>query len=131
MELSKELLDRIAKAKREYPGSKEEAAAKRVIAAERGDRTGRVIAGFMADVVQTNLALAKRARKSWGSPGSRVRRKTEAEVFSAGKTRNVVVTLFPNGVIGLHLLGERTMVFIEAANAYRNATMRAKRKGKR
>ena len=63
---------------------------------------------------------AKKHRPKWGEPGSKVARKTDAHVFSRG-TRNVIVTVYPDGQIGLRLSKHRTEEFINAADAYRMA----------
>lgn len=79
----------------------------------------------------------KPKRPRWGQPGSRVTRKTEASVFSAGRRRKIVVTVYPDGVIGLRLLRHKREEFIDAASAYRDAVMwrvaqeRAKKKAAR
>jgi len=77
-------------------------------------------------------------RKSWGSSGSRVVRKTSASVFSAGKRRPVVVAVYPDGIIGLRLLRSRREEFVDAASVYREAVFArvaaeraAKRKAKK
>jgi len=75
-------------------------------------------------------------RLKWGQPGSRVKRKTEATVFSRGR-RNVVVSVYPDGTIGYRLLGERKEYFRNAASDYIDAVRatkaaeRAKRKAER
>ena len=68
----------------------------------------------------------KKARPKWGEPKSHVTRKTTAAIFSAGKARAVIVTVYPDGVIGLRLSKHRTEEFIDAANAYRNAVVMRK-----
>lgn len=42
-------------------------------------------------------------RKTWGAPGSKVSRKLPAKVWSAGQYRDVVFSLYPDGVIGMRL----------------------------
>ena len=76
-------------------------------------------------------------RKTWGDPGSKVRRATSAAVFSAGKRRPVIVTIYPDGIIGLRLARSRREEFVDAASEYRRAVLlrvaaerAAKRKGK-
>jgi len=61
-------------------------------------------------------------RPSWGDPGSKVTRLTRATVYSAGQ-RAVIVTVYPDGVIGLRLSKLRREEFINADDAYRNAVM--------
>ena len=82
-------------------------------------------------------AKVKPRRPKWGEPGSKVARKTEARVFSRG-LRPVFVYTFPDGQIGLRLQGTRTIEYINAADAYRNAVTQrkaleraAKRKGRK
>lgn len=81
-------------------------------------------------------APAKRKRPSWGEPGSRVSRRTTATVYSRG-ARAVIVTIYPDGVIGLRLSKHRREEYVGASDQYRQAvTMRvrlerdAKRKAK-
>ena len=64
-------------------------------------------------------------RPLWGEPGSKVVRKTAATVFSRGM-RRVIVTVYPDGVIGLRLAKERKEEFINAADAYRQACLTRK-----
>lgn len=49
------------------------------------------------------LPHKKQKRTPWGKPGSRVSRKLPAKVWSAGKYRDVVFSLYPDGVIGMRL----------------------------
>jgi len=64
-----------------------------------------------------------RTRKTWGDPGSKVTRATSASIFSSGKRRTVVVTVYPEGIIGLRLVRHRTEEFVDAATIYRQAVM--------
>jgi hypothetical protein len=80
----------------------------------------------------------KAPRKKWGDPGSKVTRATGASLFSAGKRRTVVVTVYPDGIIGLRLIRHRKEEYVNAADIYRQATMArvsaeraAKRKAKK
>jgi hypothetical protein len=68
----------------------------------------------------------KPRRIPWGAPGSKVARKTSASVFSAGKRRPVVVSVFPDGVLGLRLLGTRREFFAFADSVYREAVISTK-----
>ena len=68
-------------------------------------------------------APTKAPRKRWGAPGSKVRRATTASVFSAGKRRPVIVTVYPDGIIGLRLSRSRREECIDAATAYREAVI--------
>lgn len=61
-------------------------------------------------------------RPSWGEPGSHVTRRTEAKVYSRG-FRQVIVTVYPDGVIGLRLAKQRREEFVNASDAYRQAVM--------
>jgi hypothetical protein len=79
----------------------------------------------------------KPKRKKWGTAGSKVSRKVPSTVFSAGKrNRDVVISVYPDGVIGLRLAGQRSTseVSIEAGSVYKIAAAiraradRAKRK---
>lgn len=81
-----------------------------------------------------SLELAKRHRPKWGEPGSKVARKVTALVWSQGKHRPVVVAVYPDGVIGYRLLGERREFYRAAAEDYREAvrlTKAAERAAKR
>jgi hypothetical protein len=60
-------------------------------------------------------------RKKWGEPGSRVKRVVRCGVWSKGKTRPVVVSIYPDGVLGLRLLGTKREEFTFADDIYRNA----------
>jgi len=60
-------------------------------------------------------------RKKWGDPGSKVTRATSARLFSAGKNRPVVVTLYPDGLIGLRLSRYRKEEYVNASDMYRQA----------
>lgn len=62
-------------------------------------------------------------RKKWGDPGSKITRATSASLFSAGKQHVVVVTVYPDGLIGLRLLRHRTEEYVDAADIYRQAVM--------
>lgn len=64
--------------------------------------------------------MTKPKRRHWGDPGSRVRRKTDAMVFSRG-SRCVIVTVYPSGVIGFRLERERREEFASASDIYRQA----------
>ena len=77
-------------------------------------------------------------RKKWGDPGSKVTRATSAKLFSAGQHRPVIVTLYPDGIIGLRLSRYRKEEYVNAPDIYRQAVMArvaaeraAKRKGKK
>jgi hypothetical protein len=90
-----------------------------------------------AAIVSIDAAPAKRKRPSWGEPGSHVTRRTTATVYSRGQ-RPVLVTIYPDGVIGLRLSKHRREEYVGASDLYRQAvTMRvaaeraAKRKAKR
>lgn len=81
----------------------------------------------------TNETAAKPRRPRWGEPGSRVTRRTSAVVFSRG-SRPVIVTVYPDGIIGLRLSKHRTEEFAHAADIYRGAVtarVRAEREAKR
>jgi hypothetical protein len=80
----------------------------------------------------------KPVRLKWGAPGSRVTRKTDGPgVFSAGKRRPVVVSVYPDGTLGLRLLRHKREYFVSAETVYKETVLytiaaeRAKRKGKR
>ena len=81
--------------------------------------------------------MQKRKRVSWGEPGSKVTRKTQATVRSKGKPRPVIVTVYPDGMIGLRLLKHRKEEYMPADWAYREAVIarvnyeKAKRKAER
>lgn len=86
-----------------------------------------------------DTTTTKKKRPSWGDPGSRVVRKTSALVYSRG-SRQVIVAIYPDGIIGLRLSKHRREEFVSASDTYRRAvttrvaleraTKRAKRKGK-
>ena len=65
------------------------------------------------------------SRVPWGSPGSKVSRKTTATIFSAGRGRQLVVSVYPDGIIGVRQLGFRTEYFTRAEDAFRNAVVAA------
>lgn len=65
----------------------------------------------------------KTARPHWGDPGSRVKRVTNATVFSSGARRKVVVTVYPDGTIGLRLLRSRREEYVSADHIYRQAVI--------
>lgn len=65
--------------------------------------------------------MTKKPRKKWGDPGSKVTRATSARLFSAGKNRPVVVTLYPDGLIGLRLSRYRKEEYVNASDIYRQA----------
>jgi hypothetical protein len=79
--------------------------------------------------------IAKKApRKKWGDPGSKVTRRVEGRVWSAGKHRDVLLSVYPNGTVGYRLLGQRREYFRSAADDYRDAlrqTIAAERAAKR
>lgn len=78
-------------------------------------------------------APVKRKRPSWGEPGSRVTRRTGAIVFSRG-SRNVIVSIYPDGVIGLRLSKHRREEYVSASDTYRQAVanrVRNEREAKR
>lgn len=64
-----------------------------------------------------------RTRKTWGDPGSKVTRATSASIFSSGKRRTVVVTVYPEGIIGLRLMRHRKEEYVDAASMYRQAVL--------
>ena len=66
------------------------------------------------------IEKARRKRPSWGEPGSRVTRRTTATVYSRG-ARPVLVTIYPDGVIGLRLSKHRREEFVNASDMYRQA----------
>jgi hypothetical protein len=66
-------------------------------------------------------AARKAIRKVWGDPGSKVTRKTAAFVWSSGKGRLVVATVYHDGIIGTRLLGSRTEYYTLLADIHRNA----------
>jgi hypothetical protein len=73
-------------------------------------------------------------RKKWGDPGSRVKRVTQAMLRSGRKSRRVVVSIYPTGIAGYRLLGERREYYRNAAADYADAaarTQRAEREAKR
>ncbi len=77
-------------------------------------------------------------RPKWGDPGSKVARVTRSTVFSAGKRRPVIVTVYPDGIIGLRLSRTRREEYVDAASTYRSAVISrvaferaAKRKAKK
>ncbi len=63
---------------------------------------------------------AKRRRPTWGEPGSHVTRRTTATVYSRG-TRPVIVTIYPDGVIGLRLSKHRREEYANASDLYRQS----------
>jgi hypothetical protein len=63
------------------------------------------------------------ARPKWGEPGSKVKRKTTSRVFSAGKYRPVIVTVYPDGVIGLRLHKHKREEYLTADSMYRAAVV--------
>jgi hypothetical protein len=65
--------------------------------------------------------MTKKPRKKWGDPGSKVTRRVSNKVWSGGKYRAVLVTTYPNGLIGYRLLGLRREYFRNAADDYRDA----------
>jgi hypothetical protein len=90
------------------------------------------------DAVEAKHFTPASLRKKWGDPGSKVTRATSASVFSAGKRKPVIVTLYPDGIIGLRLSRYRKEEYVDAANVYREAVVArvaseraAKRKGKK
>jgi hypothetical protein len=64
--------------------------------------------------------ITKKVRKKWGEPGSKVGRVTDARVYSRGY-REVAVTIYPDGQIGLRLKGTRKQEYVNAADIYRQA----------
>jgi hypothetical protein len=79
-------------------------------------------------------AKAKAKRLSWGDPGSKCLRRVEAKVWSGGKHRPVVVSVYPDGIVGYRLLGMRREYMRNAADDYREAvrlTVAAERAAKR
>lgn len=80
---------------------------------------------------------AKRNRPKWGEPGSRVIRRTASTVFSQGARREVIVTVYPNGLIGLRLHKTRKEEIVCADMVYRDAVIdrvayeKRKKKGKK
>jgi hypothetical protein len=78
-------------------------------------------------------APVKRRRPSWGEPGSHVTRRTTATVYSRG-SRPVIVTIYPDGIIGLRLSKHRREEYASASDLYRQAVtsrVRAERDAKR
>lgn len=69
----------------------------------------------------TDETSKKARRPKWGEPGSRVIRRTQATVFSAGARRPVIVCVYPDGVIGLRLNKQRREEFALADDIYREA----------
>ncbi len=65
------------------------------------------------------------ARIKWGQPGCRVRRVVEAFVFSQGKRRPVLVTIYAD-CVGYRLKGERREYFRLPDSDYRDAVMQTK-----
>jgi hypothetical protein len=59
-------------------------------------------------------------RVKWGNPGSRVSRKTTALVRDRG-ARRIVVTLYPDGIIGLRAERTRREEVIDASWAWYEA----------
>jgi len=76
-----------------------------------------------------------KVRKKWGDPGSKVTRRVEGnKVWSSGKYRDVLVTIYPHGLVGYRLLGQRREYFRGAAEDYREAvrlTVAAERAAKK
>lgn len=68
----------------------------------------------------------KAVRLKWGEPGSRVKRVVDSTVRSGRKARKVVVSVYPNGVVGYRLLGERSEYFRSAAGDYCDAVLQTK-----
>ena len=64
-------------------------------------------------------------KKKWGEPGSKVTRKTTAMIFSAGRGRFLMVSVYPDGIIGVRMMGTRTEYFTRAEDAFRNAVVDA------
>jgi hypothetical protein len=80
------------------------------------------------------MDTTKKSRKKWGDPGSKVTRRVEGRVWSGGKYRAVLVTTYPDGIVGYRLLGLRREYFRHAADDYRDAvreTVAAERAAKR
>lgn len=78
-------------------------------------------------------APVKARRPRWGEPGSRVTRRTTATVYSRG-SRPVIVTIYPDGIIGLRLSKHRREEYAGAADLYRQAVttrVRIEREAKR
>jgi hypothetical protein len=75
-----------------------------------------------------------KARKKWGEPGSKVTRKVHGKVWSGGKYRAVLLSMYPDGTVGYRLLGLRREYFRNAADDYRDAvreTIAAEKAAKR
>lgn len=78
-------------------------------------------------VIQVDESGAKiKRRRKWGDPGSKVARRTTARVFSSGASRPVIVSIYPDGVIGLRLSRNRREEFCYADDLYRQAVMTRK-----
>ena len=83
------------------------------------------------------MSDAPKRRLSWGDPGSKVTRKTEACVFSRGSRVPVYVAIYPDGTLGLRLSKHRREEYLNVADEYRRAVMlrvaneRAAKKAKR
>lgn len=86
--------------------------------------------GYEARIVRgpcPHCGGGKIKRKPWGSPGSKVSRQFEGtngrddNVFSGGKHRPLIVSLYPDGRIGLRLVRHKREEFITAATTYRIA----------
>jgi hypothetical protein len=79
----------------------------------------------------------KPKRPKWGEPGSHTTRRTSASVFSRGARRAVIVTVYPDGVLGLRLSRTRREELVAADTVYREAVIarvaieRAQRKARR
>ena len=52
-----------------------------------------------------------------------VRRRVAAAVFSQGAHRPVIVTIYPDGLIGLRLHRQRREEYADAASVYRQAVI--------
>jgi hypothetical protein len=65
-------------------------------------------------------------RRKWPEPGSRVKRVTQASLFSGCKRRKVVVSIYPDGTVGYRLLGERREYFRSAVGDYAEAAAETK-----
>ena len=70
--------------------------------------------------------VVKPRRPKWGDPGSKVRRTTTARVFSSGASRPVIVSIYPDGVVGFRLSRNRKEEFCYADDLYRQAVMTRK-----
>lgn len=75
---------------------------------------------------EAEKALGLRPRRlKWGEPGSKCTRRTRATVFSRG-ARPVIVTIYPDGVIGFRLSKQRREEFRFADDCYREAVIARK-----